>query len=335
MNEFAAEPHRRSPVTTVRTEDPGRAETVVAEMFLPNRLDLGRGRGRGRETLDMRLAGLRLGGLTVGRLSYGRSTVLTTAEASDFHVNAPLSGRARSTGARPGRAVVTTPGMAAVFGPGRQAEIAWTADCTQLCVMISATDVETELETLLGRSLRTRLEFEPAMDLTTPTGHAWRDVLDMAARELENGPALVGHPMAGRHVRGLMIDGLLLGAHHTYSDALSAAAAAAPRSAVAHAMDLVHDRPDEPWSTVGLAAEVHLSVRALQEGFRREVGMPPMAYVRDVRLHLARDLLRLADPCRTTVTQVAARCGIGHLGRFSAAYRDAFGELPSETLHAH
>ena len=318
-----------SRVTTVRTEDRDRAESVVGELYLSNRLDL----GRGREPLDMRIAGVRLGGLTVGRLSYGRSAVLRTAEASDFHVNAPLSGRARSSGGWSGSAVVTTPGMAAVFGPGRPAEIAWTADCTQLCVMISRSEVEAELETLLGRSLRAGLEFDPAMDLTVPTGRAWCEVLAMVARELDDGPGLFGHPAVGRHVRGLVIDGLLLGQHHTYSDAISAAGPAAPRSAVARAVDLVHDRPDEAWSTVRLASEVHVSVRALQEGFRREVGMPPMTYVRDVRLRRARDLLRLADPGRTTVAQVAARCGIGHLGRFAAAYREAFGERPSQTLN--
>jgi AraC-like DNA-binding protein len=317
-------------VTTVQTEDRDRAESVVGELFLPNRLDL----KRGREPLDMRITGIRLGGLTLGRLSYGRSVVLTTAEAGDFHVNAPLSGRARSSGGWPGPAVVTTPGTAAVFGPGRQAEIAWTANCTQLCMMISRSDVEAELEALLGRSLRVRLDFDPIMDLTSPNSRAWREVLGMLARELDDDPGLINHPAVGRHVRGLVIDGLLLGHHHTYTDPLSDATSAAPRSVVARAIDLVHDRPDEPWSTVRLATEVHLSVRALQEGFRREVGMPPMSYVRDVRLHRARDLLRVADPGRTTVAQVAARCGIAHLGRFAAAYRDAFGELPSETLNA-
>jgi AraC-like DNA-binding protein len=330
MNGPAAATGRRSPVTRVQTEDRDRAESVVGELFLPNRLDL----RRGLEPLDMHFTGIRLGGLTVGRLSYGRSVVLTTAEAGDFHVNAPLSGQARSSGGWSGPAVVTTPGTAAVFGPGRQAEIAWAENCTQLCMMISRSDVEAELEALLGRSLRTGLDFNPAMDLTSPTSRAWREVLGMLAGELDDGPGLINHPGVGRHVRGLVIDGLLLGHHHTYSDVLSAAASAAPRSSVGRAIDLVHDRPDEPWSTVRLATEVHLSVRALQEGFRREVGMPPMSYVRDVRLHRARDLLRVADPDRTTVAQVAARCGIAHLGRFAAAYRDAFGELPSETLNA-
>lgn len=328
MSESAGTSGSRSPVTTARTDDPDRAESVVGELFLPHRLDL----SAGRESLDMRIAGLRLAGLTVGRLSYGRSAVLTTAEAGNFHVNAPLSGRATSSGGWSGQPVVTTPGMAAVFGPGRQAEIAWVADCTQLCVMISRADVEAELETLLGRSLRTSLEFEPSMDLRTQTG--WREVLGLLARELETKPSLISHPAASRHVRGLVIDGLLLGQHHTYTDALSTPGRAAPRSAVARAIDLVRERPAEPWSSVRLATEVHLSVRALQEGFRRDAGMSPSAYVRHVRLHLAHDLLRVADPDRTTVAQVAARCGIGHLGRFAAAYRDAFGELPSETLSA-
>lgn len=326
-HESAATPIPRSPVTTARTDDPDRAEDVVSELFLPHRLDL----GNRRESLDMRIAGLRLAGLTVGRLSYGRSAVLTTAEAGNFHVNTPLSGRARSSGGWPGQPVETGPGMAAVFGPGRQAEIAWSADCAQLCVMISRSDVEAELETLLGRSLHARLEFEPAMDLRTQTG--WREVLGMLARELETGPSLISHPAASRHVRGLVIDGLLLGQHHTYTDALSSPGRAAPRSAVARAIDLVRERPEEPWSTVRLATEVHLSVRALQEGFRRDAGLSPGAYVRHVRLHLARDLLRAADPELTTVAQVAARCGIGHLGRFASAYRNAFDELPSETLN--
>ncbi|MDO9455381.1 AraC family transcriptional regulator [Nocardioides sp.] len=316
----------RSPVTSAHTDDPDQAECVVGELFLPHRLDL----GSRRESLDMRIAGLRLAGLTVGRLSYGRTASLTTVEADHFHVNAPLAGQARSSGGWLGRSIVTAPGTAAVFGPGRPADIAWSADCVQLCLMISRFEVEAELETLLGRSLTSPLEFEPDMDLRTQA--AWREVLGMLARELETGPGLISHPMASRHVRGLVIDGLLLGQHHTYSDALGTAGRAAPRSAVTRAKDLVRERPEEAWSTVRLATEVHLSVRALQEGFRRDAGMSPQSYVRHVRLQLARDLLRGADPGRTSVAQVAARCGLRHLGRFASCYRNAFGELPSETL---
>jgi transcriptional regulator GlxA family with amidase domain len=58
-----------------------------------------------------------------------------------------------------------------------------------------------------------------------------------------------------------------------------------------------------------------------------------MVYLRAVRLRRAHDRLLSADPHTATVAAVALRCGITHLGRFSAAYRAAFGELPSATLH--
>jgi transcriptional regulator GlxA family with amidase domain len=84
---------------------------------------------------------------------------------------------------------------------------------------------------------------------------------------------------------------------------------------------------------VGLATEVHLSVRALQEGFRRHVGMAPMAYLRTVRLRRAHTALKDANPAETTVQAVAVSLGLLHQGRFAAQYRAVFGEMPSETLH--
>jgi transcriptional regulator GlxA family with amidase domain len=73
-------------------------------------------------------------------------------------------------------------------------------------------------------------------------------------------------------------------------------------------------------------------VRALQEGFARELGMPPLAYLRQVRLDRAWADLVQAEPTATTVAEVALRWGFAHLGRFSAAYSQRFGEYPKDTL---
>jgi transcriptional regulator GlxA family with amidase domain len=79
------------------------------------------------------------------------------------------------------------------------------------------------------------------------------------------------------------------------------------------------------------AAEVGISLRSLQAGFRRLRNETPGAFLRRVRLQNAYDELRRSNG-EVSVTDVALRCGFAHLGRFSSSYQAAFGELPSDTL---
>jgi AraC-like DNA-binding protein len=57
-----------------------------------------------------------------------------------------------------------------------------------------------------------------------------------------------------------------------------------------------------------------------------------MAYLRNVRLDLARFELKQKSSGSTSVTEVAMNCGFSHLSKFASAYKERFGELPSETL---
>ncbi|GAB4176305.1 MAG: hypothetical protein Fur0032_16240 [Terrimicrobiaceae bacterium] len=75
-----------------------------------------------------------------------------------------------------------------------------------------------------------------------------------------------------------------------------------------------------------LCAEVRASRRTLHLGFLELYGLGPMAYLRVIRLNGARRDLRRA---RGSVTDIAMAWGFNHLGRFSAYYRQFFGELPS------
>ena len=58
----------------------------------------------------------------------------------------------------------------------------------------------------------------------------------------------------------------------------------------------------------------------------------PMAFVRERRLDEVRRRLLAGGREQTSVSNAALDFGFCHLGRFSADYRRAFGELPSETL---
>lgn len=81
-----------------------------------------------------------------------------------------------------------------------------------------------------------------------------------------------------------------------------------------------------------VAAALHLTPRAVQYLFRQQAGMTPTEYLRRVRLHNARADLMRGDPSTTTVSAVAQKWGFAHTGRFSAQYRQAYGESPRITL---
>ncbi len=83
-----------------------------------------------------------------------------------------------------------------------------------------------------------------------------------------------------------------------------------------------------------ICAFVGVSERTLQYAFRTYVGMSPLAYLRLCRLNRVRVVLRACDPRSATVTQIAARFGFLHMGRFALDYRRVFEESPSATLAA-
>lgn len=81
-----------------------------------------------------------------------------------------------------------------------------------------------------------------------------------------------------------------------------------------------------------LCKATKVSERTLQYAFKELMGITPVAYVTRLRLHRVRQALRAATHGTTTVTAEALRWGFWHFGDFARAYKECFGELPSETL---
>ena len=75
-----------------------------------------------------------------------------------------------------------------------------------------------------------------------------------------------------------------------------------------------------------------VSERTLEYAFRDVMGMTPVTYLIRLRLHRVRRALLAATQGTTTVSIEALDWGFWHFGEFSRAYKDCFGELPSDTL---
>lgn len=88
---------------------------------------------------------------------------------------------------------------------------------------------------------------------------------------------------------------------------------------------------DEDIDLDRLAAVSGVGPRALAKLCEAARGVSPMQLLQSRRLLAAHRLLVQGDE-RVSVTHVAHECGLSHLGRFAGAYRDAYGESPSDTL---
>lgn len=94
---------------------------------------------------------------------------------------------------------------------------------------------------------------------------------------------------------------------------------------------LILSGPENNLKLSDLAKATGYTLRALEFIFKNSVGMSPKNWFVNMRMNGAlRDLMD-AKP-NVTVSDVATKWGFQHLARFSAQYRDMFGELPSKTL---
>lgn len=75
-----------------------------------------------------------------------------------------------------------------------------------------------------------------------------------------------------------------------------------------------------------------VSERTLENVFKEVLGLTPMTYLARLRLHRVREALLAANPGSSTVSTEALNWGFWHFGEFSRAYKQCFGELPSDTL---
>ncbi len=317
--------------TVLQTRDVGAAEDALSRSYLPLRLRSVR--PGASLALDTRLNTIALGHATIGAIRFGSEVRILTDEADDFHIDIPLSGRSVSR-AGSTREVVTEPGSAQVFMPGERADLRWSATTRQLCVMVEKAALERHLSTLLGADLARPLTFRPTMDLRNPGGETWMHALRLVEHELRRDDGLLGHHIMRRTLERLLIESLLLGHQHTYSQQLRRLPATYGPKAIRTAVELLETHPERPWTVGALAAEVGLSVSALHAGFRNTTGFGPMTYLRRIRLARAHEELLQANQATTTVTHIARRWGFTHLGRFSATYAQRYGLPPSVTLRA-
>jgi AraC-like DNA-binding protein len=163
-------------------------------------------------------------------------------------------------------------------------------------------------------------------------GRGCAQLIRFLGAEIDNPTGLIYHPIVAAPLKESLLISLLYAVGHQYQDVLHRPESRCPRRRIKRAIDAIHAEPQRPYTLAALAEIAEVSLRCLQREFHRQVGLPPMAYLRKVRMARAHAELLGADPAETSVTDVARRWGFARPGRFTLRYLARYGATPAETL---
>lgn len=310
------------------TENVREAASLVSRALAPCRINVHDDASPFAATMH----GIRLRNVSMLYLDlHVRATLEIPSLGKYFAVHMPMNGRALCQ--HNGHEFEANTISALVTSPGAALTMQFDDDSPQLLVRIEEPALLQYLTRLRGRRLSRPLVFHPEFDLTSDVAVRWHAAVQLLHTEVYQSGSLVqlGHGISG--IEELLMNSLLHVQPSNYHEEFIRPAADPARRVVEEAITFIDAHLGETITMESIARNVHMSVRSIQQGFRDELGVSPMTYVRDMRLERVHAELADALPSDgVTVTDVATRWGFNHLGSFAVEYRKRWGVTPSETL---
>jgi AraC-like DNA-binding protein len=314
----------------ITTRDPETARIEVARQLASHSLSV-TGSPAGFEA---HLASGDVGAVRLLELDYGTDIRIRRGPVDDYiGIVIPLSGLVRMQVG--GTTIVARPYRTmAIVGNDQPVDIRWSASARVVIARLDRAGLTNALGVLLPWTGPEPLRVASGA-ISGAEGFAIYGAVQMIARAFDE----YGSPEAvpatqSRLLAQQMLVTTLLAVPHSLSARLQEPAAPALDAKVQAALRLVAAEQYADRTVLDLAAELGISLRALELGFRRELHTTPREYLRSSRLARVHEELARADMRRTTVSTVAYKWGFANHGRFARAYREMFGESPAQTLRS-
>ena len=318
-----------------KSDDLDEARSAVSTTYLENRLTKLDGR-----SLCFSLNASESYDVTVGYLTYASEVSLQMPPSGDFyHVNLTTGG---STDAwRDDRQTwqTSTGESGVVLLPEHQSRVTWSPDAEQVIFRFSRRRLEGFLTSLTGLEITRPIEFDLGLDLSGQVGASLFSTAMLIVEEYDRLASSNRFTQLVRPMEELVMTQLLYAARHNFtteltsggSDELRGCSTDAIDRRVRAATDHIEAHLNEQISLESLARSAGMSIRSLHALFRSELATTPRKLIRDRRLDRVRQELREGSAL-DSVSSISSQWGFTHHGRFAAAYRDRFGELPSSTV---
>jgi len=182
-----------------------------------------------------------------------------------------------------------------VFAPEGLSAARWEAGSRIVCFKIDRRTVDDALSDALGRQVMSRVDFTPIMPITAAPTRSWINMLLLFKEQLFRPDSLINQPLVGLPFVDSLVRGFLLAAHHSHRYFLTTGERLAAPRTFRKAVEIIEEEAHLPLTVSSIAARCGVSVRSLQQDFRRHMGASPMAYLREVRLRRAHQSLLESD----------------------------------------
>ncbi|HNM96440.1 MAG TPA: AraC family transcriptional regulator [Marmoricola sp.] len=281
------------------------------------------------DRVDTRMCKLDTANLSLYSLTYGAGVDIFPEVYQDFSLVHFSLRRAIEVAADESTIGVPT-GRALVSSPRSRISLSYQEDSEQLILRVPHNLTRRVAAKTHQERLHEQFVTTPGLLLSQPASEVWQTqlqsfaALDRAARAREELAVWRRH-----FEEGFALFLLSQYAGRVPDENLAPDRLVARTRILDHLIDYVRDNLDTPIGLEEMAAVVSLSTRQLNVLCHQRFGQPPMSWLRGLRLDAIHAEL-LAHP-EQNLANVAMRYGFFHSGRFSAAYRARFGELPSRT----
>jgi len=264
-------------------------------------------------------------------MQFGPGILVTAPPLGDFYLlQFTLAGRCQLS---QGENSVDMPtGFVTITNPFRPFAKIWLPGTRQLIIRIDRSLVGREFQAWTGSDRAERIEFDQSQMVALANVGTLTQYVRMLCDDLRNAASCREHPLVRDRIGPALASTLLVSMRHNRGRVLAAAETSIGPFFVRRAEHFIKENARHTIDLDDLAGVADIGARALQMGFRRFRNTTPMAYLRAVRLELARTELARAKRSGGSVASVAYPCGFGHLGGFAADDKARFNESPSQTL---
>lgn len=252
------------------------------------------------------------------------AVAVSSTPLTSWHGILPLEGGIRDL--RSGRQVKAKEMI--IFTPGHEIDIVWEGGTRAIVASLEDRLLRQHFETAYDMPMPDFSERILCIGQKHPALVSMANLLRLADAEFRQDGGMFGSPIALHHLQSLFCENLL---QMLPSDYHLSQRRVLP-GPLKRAVDYIHQHLEQPWSMEELLRVSGASRRTLEKAFRDNLQTSPMRYLQQCRLNLARERLRKARPGDIQLADLAHRLGFAQPSHFTTAYKQAFGELPSETL---